>query len=131
MRERDIADPIAPGRFGAPNDPRTLAVVKAVDNFDLGQSPSWDDLDVSSTETSIDGVHVDPNGILFETKDRFSGVANVYVVLKYGAENEHEFTTSDSFIGEFRGHFDEAGKAAIDEVSVDTSPLYEGTDASG
>jgi hypothetical protein len=105
---------------------RTKDVIKAVEDYDLYKSPSWPDLDDLSDDTSVDAVDVDPAGIIFEPKDQFHGLANVYVLLQYREDQQDGFETSDSFLGRFEGHFDTNGTPVIDKISIDTSPFYEG-----
>jgi hypothetical protein len=105
---------------------RTQAVIDAIRHYNLTKSPSWKDLDALSTRTHVDGLEVDPAGIIFESEDRFRGVLNVYVVLEYASETNDEFQTSDSFLGKFKGHFNKKGYPVIDEIKVDTSPFFEG-----
>ena len=66
----------------------------------------WSDLDELSTHTILEGVEVDPEGILIDDDGRFKGVMNVYVTLQYGKDDDEGFTTSDSFLGRFEGHLD-------------------------
>jgi hypothetical protein len=110
-RERQVAD-----------------ILKAIKAYDLTSSSAWSALDVLSSHTFLDGVEVDPDGIIVKGKD-FRGPISVYVVLKYSEPNEDKFETSDSFMGEFDGHFDEQEKPVIDHVIVDTSPFFEGEQA--
>ena len=102
------------------------AIVKAVENLDLTAFPeAWNELDVLSTHTQIDGIQVDPAGVSVSGKS-FRGVAPVYVVLEYGGQNDDGFTTSDSFLGTFSGHLDEGGRPVVDTFAVDTSPFFAG-----
>ncbi|ATI82822.1 hypothetical protein A6768_24335 [Sphingobium yanoikuyae] len=83
----------------------------------------WADLDALSTHTTIDDIEIDPAGIVL-SGENFEGVFNVYVSLQYGTDNEEGFTTSDSFLARFSGHFDEANSPVIDKSEVDTSSFY-------
>ncbi len=83
--------------------------------------PAWNDLDVLSNHTRIDGIGVDPEGITVRGS-QFSGLAAVYVVLEYD-QGPDQFTTSEAFRGKFTGHI-EAGKPVIEDFTVDTSPFF-------
>ena len=100
------------------------AVIDAVEQYDLTESPAWQDLNTLSARTILDGVEVDPDGVILDD-DQFRGVMNVYVVLRYGSSKDG-FETSDSFLGNFKGHFVQGEGPVIDQVSVDTSPFFEG-----
>jgi hypothetical protein len=109
----------------AKRDDQIAEIVKAMQTYDLGSSPAWSDLDALSSHTFLDGVEVDPDGIIVRGSE-FRGPLSIYVVLQYSEANDDEnFKTSDSFMGEFKGHFDK-DVPIIDQVTVDTSPFYEG-----
>lgn len=106
-------------------DDALAAIVDAVEQMDLTGFPeAWNELDILSNRTQIDAIQVDPAGISISGKG-FRGVAPVYVSLEYGAKQDR-FTTSDSFLGKFSGHFDDHGSPIVDEFSVDTSPFFAG-----
>jgi hypothetical protein len=96
---------------------------------ELTETSAWNDLDVLSTHTYIDGIEVDPAGIIFENGKKFHGVVNIYVLLEYGPNGSDNFQTSESFLGRFHGHLEPDGKPVVDDVTVDTSPFYEGEEA--
>lgn len=100
-------------------------IIEALRQYDIKKSPSWSELEKLSHKTDIDGVDVDPAGIILE-KEQFRGVANVYVLLAYDGKKKSGLQTSDSFLGRFRGHFDDQRRPIIDDFSIDTSPFYEG-----
>ena len=104
---------------------RIAAVVAAARSYDLREDANaWWELHDRSSNTEIDGVEVDSAGVIFGGKDRFRGLMNVYVVLKYDADEEGDgFTTSDAFQAFFDGHFGPDEKPVIDHVRVDTSPF--------
>jgi len=104
-------------------------IVRTMKNYDLASSPAWSDLDALSSRTLLDGVEIDPDGIIVKG-NTFRGPLSIYVLLQYDEAGEDSFETSDSFMGEFSGHFSEGGGAVIDQVTVDTSPFYEGENAS-
>ena len=105
-------------------DNRVQAVIDSVQNFELSESSSWSDLDALSNRTYVDQIEVDPAGVIIERGGHFQGMMNVYVLLEYGSSGDDRFETSDSFLGRFKGHFDQKQAAVIDEISVDTSPFY-------
>src|SRR5215211_751931 len=111
--------PTRPHSTRANPERRTQAIVEAIENFDIVDSPAWHDLDILSTHTHIDGIEVDPEGIIFEPEGRFKGVANIYVLLKYGSDKDEGFETTDSFRGYFQGHFEKGGKPIIENLSID------------
>jgi hypothetical protein len=107
-------------------------VIDEVKQVDLvGHPEAWTDLDALSPKTQVDAIEVDPAGVTVSDND-FRGVANVYVILVYGGgEEPRGFTTSEAFLGKFKGHFDEHQKPIVDEFKVDTSPFYAGEEAAG
>jgi Predicted pPIWI-associating nuclease len=102
---------------------RVDKIVKAMKDFDLTNSPAWSDLDQLSAHTLLDGLEVDPDGVIIKGES-FKGPISVYVLLQYGINTQDEFETSDSFMGEFEGHFDQDKEPVIDSVTIDTSPFY-------
>jgi hypothetical protein len=107
------------------NHEKVRAVIDAVREFDLSESAAWSDLDVLSTQTTVDGIEVDPEGVIIENGNRFRGIANVYVALRYGSGPD-SFETSDGFLGTFRGHLEKDGVPVIEEFTVDTAPFFAG-----
>ena len=104
-----------------PKAKQISAIMDAMSNVELTQYEAWNDLGELSSDTTVDGINIDPAGIVV-TGDRFVGLAAIYVALKYDAADELE--TSDSFEGQFEGHF-EGTRPVIDKVTVDTSPFFE------
>lgn len=102
---------------------RYVAIAKAVRDYDIYASPVWSDLDELSTHTSVDDVEVDLSGIIIEG-DSFRGVANVYVTLQYGRDDDEGFHESESFLANFSGRF-MAGEPEIGNFSIDTSSRFE------
>lgn len=103
---------------------RVRAVMRTLQNYDVAQSTAWPDLDELSTHTYLDGVEVDPEGIVIEG-NLFKSVVNVYVLLQYGKDNEEGFQTSDAFLARTSGHF-EGDDVVVDSFVIDTSPFFEG-----
>lgn len=105
---------------------RVAEIVDAVEQLELTDFPSaWGALDALSNRTQVDAIQVDPEGVTV-SGNAFRGIAPVYVVLEYGGEDG--FTTSDSFLGRFKGHFDKSGRPVVDDFSVDTTPFYAGAE---
>lgn len=102
---------------------RSEQVAEYIRNLDLTGLHLWRDLDSLSTHTYLDGVEIDPDGIIVSENGDFTGVFNVYVTLQYGHDEEEGFSTSDSFLATVRGHFND-GAPVIDDSSVDTSSFY-------
>lgn len=103
-------------------------IVAAVKQADLKAFDAWSDLEVLSSRTQVDAIRVNPEGISI-SEDGFRGVANVYVVLEYAeGPGKEGFTTSDAFLGKFKGHFED-GNPVLDQFTVDTSPFYAGEEA--
>jgi hypothetical protein len=111
-------------RSAALPDKKREKVAKLVEAYDLSSDPAWSALDELSTHTALEGVEVDPEGVVLDKGGKFQGIMNVYVTLQYGKDADDGFTTSDSFLGKFEGHF-EGDKPKIDAISVDTSSFYE------
>ncbi len=110
-------------------DPRTAKVLSAMSSYDLTSSSAWNELDVLATRVSIDDVEVDPAGILFDDAGEFRGSVNIYVVLRYGPDGDDGLETTESFRGRFHGRVSDDGIAEIADVTVDTSPFFEGESA--
>lgn len=100
-------------------------IAEAVRGIELSETSAWNDLDILSTHTRVEGINVDPDGVVLDANGNFRGVIDIYVSLQYGSNNEEGFASSDSFLGEFRGHLEAHGKAVIDDVTVNTSDFYE------
>jgi hypothetical protein len=101
-----------------------LRIAEAVREFELSGSSAWSDLDVLSTHTRVDGVDVEPEGVVIGEDGNFQGVINIYVSLQFGSDSDDGFTSSDSFLGEFVGHLDQTNEPIIEDVTVDTSDYY-------
>lgn len=99
------------------------AVAKAAEDFELDNAPVWSDLDELSTHTTLDDVEVDISGIVIEG-NAFSGVANVYVTLQFGRDDDEGFHESDSFLAQFSGQFVK-GEPVINIFEIDTSSRYQ------
>lgn len=110
------------------SDPNKIAaVMKAIGEYDLVGSIAWSDLDALSTSTEFEEMEVVPEGV-FASNDGFTALATVYVVLRYGGDNEDGFESLDSYPARVVGHFDSERDeltAIVDAVQVDTSSFYE------
>lgn len=104
-------------------------IVDAVRKFDLAQSEAWPDLDSLSSDTSIDAVHVDPEGVILNVDGTFEGSASVYVNLDYGPEED--LRTTEAFIGRFDGRLAKGKLPAIEHFRVDTSPFVDALNSLG
>lgn len=98
------------------------AVMDAVSNIELSETPAWGDVESLSSHTSVEDIEAVPEGI-FETETGFTAEATVYVDLNYNDKGDI-FSTSDNFPANVKGHF-EGGRAVVDSVLVDTSSFYE------
>ena len=109
-----------------PNDKlkRASAIADWLRSFNLENHPAWASLDALSSKTRFEGVDVDPEGIILEPDNTFSGIMNVYVLLQYDPESEGAFADSASFLGQFEGHLDHFGQPQIDNVTVNTDPFF-------
>jgi Predicted pPIWI-associating nuclease len=99
------------------------AVARAVEDFELSEAPAWSDLDELSTHTTLDDVEVDTSGIVIEG-NAFRGVANVYVTLQFGRDDNEGFHESDSFLATFAGRFED-GEPVVETFDIDTSSRFE------
>ena len=73
-------------KSGSKRDRQIADILKAIKTYDLASSPAWSDLDALSSHTFLDGVEVDPDGIIVKGKE-FRGPISVYVVSKYSEPN--------------------------------------------
>ena len=102
-----------------PKAKQISAIMDAMSSAELTQYEAWKDLTALSSDTTVDGIYVDPAGIIV-TGDKFIGLAAISVALKYAPEADDGFETSDTFEGQFEGMW-----PVIDKVTVDTSSFYE------
>ena len=105
------------------NHDKIAAVAEVVREYNLYEAPIWSDLDELSTHTSVDDIEVDETGIVLEGK-RFRGVANVYVTLQFGRNDDEGFHESDSFLANFEGRFADT-EPVIETFTIDTSSRYD------
>jgi hypothetical protein len=111
-------------RSSALADKKREKIVRLVEEYDLSSDPAWSALDELSTHTALEGLEVDPEGVVLDKNGKFRGVVNVYVTLQYDKDDVEGFTTSESFLGNFEGHF-EGERPKVDSISVDTSSFYQ------
>jgi|GEM_PF-1785935 len=83
----------------------------------------WEHLARLSDETELDGVDVNPAGVLIDN-GRFNGLMTVYLVFRFKTDRG-EVVSPEALPGEFQGHFDSEGRPQIDSVSVDDSLFFE------
>lgn len=111
-------------------DAQVQKIINLVQEFDLTDSASWSDIDALATQVSVDGIEVDPEGVVLYGNGKFDGIFNLYLKLQYGSDSNDGFISSDSFLGRFEGHFEKGGLSnndnpVIDSLSVDTTRFYE------
>jgi hypothetical protein len=109
-------------RQRAPEPKRIDAIIDAISNASLTNYEAWNALVELSSQTTLDGIDVDPAGIIL-TGDKFNGLAAIHVALTYDPDTTACIRTSDTFEGQFEGHFD-GKRPIIDKFTVDTTPFY-------
>lgn len=102
---------------------RIEAILDAAEAYRVERTPEWRKLAELSEETVIDGIRANPDSIILKD-DRFSGIMNVYVILKMHGDDPFEET--DAFPARFEGHF-EGARAVIDKADVSVRSFYIGT----
>lgn len=70
------------------------------------------------------GARVPPDGIILNG-DRFQGILNIIVLLRYAPPGEEPSTDSWTFPAEFAGRFRD-GEVAIETIDVDTRSFFAG-----
>lgn len=100
-------------------------IADAVKAVELSETSAWADLDILSTHTRVEGIDVEPDGVIFEPDHHFRGVVNIYVSLQYGSDGDDGFTSSESFLGEFSGELDANSVPHVGDITVDTTEFYE------
>lgn len=105
------------------SDAKSERVADFVRSLDVTSLDLWGSLDALSTHTLVEGVEVDPAGIVIGPGSSFTGVFNIYVTLQYGKDSDEGFSTSDSFLAHLSGHF-EGDTPIVDSSSVDTSAFH-------
>ncbi|MET4455458.1 hypothetical protein [Bradyrhizobium sp. RT3b] len=107
-------------------DPREAsAILSAIEKFDLTSSPGWDALDELSSQTVLEGLEANPDGIFNTPAGKFEAVGTAYVTLNYGGKRDAA-SMPDSFPVRIIGSFDRtANKVTIEDVQVDTSSFFE------
>jgi hypothetical protein len=98
------------------------AIIDAMSKADLRKYEAWTALSELSSDTTVDNIYVDPAGIIV-SGNKFSGLAEISVALKYHSDSDRDLETSDGFEGQFEGHF-ERRRPVIDKVTVDTRAFY-------
>lgn len=102
---------------------RIEAILDAVEAFQVKETPDWHKLADLSEETVVESVRGNPDSIILRG-DRFSGIMNVYVILKVLSDDPFEET--DAFPARFEGHF-EGERAVIEKADVSVRSFYIGT----
>jgi hypothetical protein len=103
---------------------RIEAILDAAEAYRVQGTAEWNKLAELSEETVVDGIRANPDSIILDG-DRFSGIMNVYVILK--VHGDDPFEESDAFPARFEGHFD-GEQAVIDKADVSVRSFYVGTD---
>ncbi|MGP9819318.1 hypothetical protein ACTZWW_04825 [Salinarimonas sp. NSM] len=99
------------------------AILDAAEVYRIAGTPEWRKLAELSDETVLDGIRANPDSIILKG-DRFSGIMNIYVILKVHGDDAFEET--DAFPARFEGHF-EGERAVIDEADVSVRSFYIGS----
>ncbi|WP_029031039.1 hypothetical protein [Salinarimonas rosea] len=102
---------------------RIEAILDAAETYRVEGTPEWPKLAELSEETVVDSVRGNPDSVILKG-DRFSGIMNIYVILKVHGDDPFEET--DAFPARFEGHF-EGPQAVIDTVDVSVRSFYVGT----
>ncbi len=106
------------------NEDRAI-IRDTVENLKLGWKGSelsaFRKLEALSDDTTIDAMKV-PTRFIDGTKEKFQGLANIYVALKF--KGPKGFEDSTGFAGKFSGHFNDQNEAIIDALEIDTK-LFE------
>jgi hypothetical protein len=99
---------------------RIDAILRAIEEFDIVGSEGWGNLDELSSNTELEGVEPNPEGI-FESPDMtFQAIGSVYVTLNYGGKQDST-SMSDSYPFHAFGRFEPDGHALVQQFKVDTS----------
>ncbi|MDX3930144.1 MAG: hypothetical protein QHC90_30740 [Shinella sp.] len=98
---------------------RKVAVIDAINEYDLSNSPEWVRLDGLSTRTEFDSLDAVPEGIFDAGNGVFEAVATLYVVLHYGNGSD-SIRSTETFPAHVKGHFEDSA-VKIDDVEVDIS----------
>lgn len=105
------------------DESQALKIAEAVENRIMSKGTPAE-LDELSTHTEVDGVDVLADTLNI-TDGAFDAKLVVYVGLQYGGNADDPITTSDTFPGQVKGHFEQDGSVTIETVSFDTSSFYE------
>jgi|ERR1700733_4269713 len=101
------------------------AIVGAISDFDISDSGAWKKLDTLSSNTEVETIEANTEGIFVAGPKKFEATATVYVVLHYG-DKKDSFETTDAFPAHVTGRFDDNKKVIIENFSVDTSSFFDG-----
>lgn len=106
------------------NPGRIEAILKAIEEYDIAVSDAWNKLDEISSQTQVESIEPDPDGLFEEPDGRFQAVGSIYVTLNYGGRRDAT-SMSDSYPFHAFGHLGDDGSASVDRMEVDTSSFYE------
>jgi hypothetical protein len=104
---------------------RVEAVLKAIEEYDIIlDSDALSKLDEISSQTQIESIEPDPDGLFEEPDGHFQAVGSIYVTLNYGGKRDAA-SMSDSYPFHAFGRLAEDGSASVERIEVDTSSFYE------
>src|SRR5882762_5462277 len=78
------------------NSERRNAIIEAISNYQIQESNAWKVLDSLSSNTEVDAIEANAEGIFDAGPGKFEATATVYVILNYGDKRE-SLTTTDAF----------------------------------
>jgi hypothetical protein len=120
-KERNQAD----AQLTPMEDPSHIeAVLKAIEEYDILDSDAWNKLDEISSQTQIESIEPDPDGLFEEPDGHFQAVGSIYVTLNYGGKRDAT-SMSDSYPFHAFGRLADDGSASVERIEVDTSSFYE------
>lgn len=104
---------------------RFESIARAAEAVPIPERPEvWSKLESLADRADYNGARVPPDGIIIDG-ERFQGILNISVLLRYDPPGEEAFTDSWTFPAVFNGRF-RSGEVAIDEIDVDTRSFFAG-----
>lgn len=104
---------------------RLASIVRAAEAIRIPERPdAWAKLAGLADRADYNGSRIPPDGIILNG-DRFQGILNISVLLRYDPPGEEPFTDSWTFPAEFAGRF-RNGEVVIDTIDVDTRSFFAG-----
>lgn len=112
-------------RSDAKRAERLDRIARAAEALDItGRPELWGELSRLADEAEFSGARVPPDGIVL-TGERFQGIVNISVRLRYWPQDEEPFTDTWTFPAIFEGRF-RNGEVAIDSIEVNTTSFFMG-----